>query len=166
MPFPARVRPVKIALALCLSRDAATVAVVRHLVTGALRDLAVDDEHIDDIVLALSEACSNVIRHSGVEDDYDVHVEIDGDRWWSQVSDAGRGPEDIPLESAGPDTLALGGRGLAIMRAVMDGVIVKPAPAGGTLVELVKCLRRGGPSAAPAGQATDRSALRLTVTGP
>lgn len=62
----------KIELALCLPRDVETVALVRDVSIDALARLGITPGCLEDVRLALSEACTNVIEHSGAEDEYEV----------------------------------------------------------------------------------------------
>jgi serine/threonine-protein kinase RsbW len=54
---------VQVELALSLPREQRSVPVVRHLVRAAMRTLGVDADWINDVEVALSEACTNVLRH-------------------------------------------------------------------------------------------------------
>lgn len=56
--------------AVCLPREADTVAVMRRVATDALATLGVTAACVDDIRVALSEACTNVVQHASPGDDY------------------------------------------------------------------------------------------------
>lgn len=133
--------PVTMTLGLELPGEPSTVALVRHVIEVALRDLGVDEDVLADVVLALSEACANVIWHSGDQEGYAVRVEVDDGRCVVQVTDRGRGPGRAMSEHDVPHPLAVRGRGLSMMRAVMDSVVVEAPPSGGTSVQLVRTLR-------------------------
>lgn len=147
----------KIEIALCLPRDASSVAVVRDVALGALSKLGVAGEDIDDIRLALSEACTNVIEHSDSRDEYEVRLEVQGDRCEIRVVDAGSGLDFAALDQSMPDPASARGRGLAIIRAVTDTAEFSSQPETGTMVHLVKRLRFGpggpGPSSGGTGAA-------------
>jgi len=132
---------VKVELALCLPRDAKSVAIVREVATDALKDLAVSAESIDDIRLALSEACTNVILHSGTDDEYEVRLEVSGEVCEIRVIDAGRGLDYAKVRGEDPDPMSPRGRGLAIIRSLADTVEFQSAPEKGTMVHLVKRLQ-------------------------
>lgn len=134
-------RLVKLSLALCLPQDAGTVAVARQVAAGALRAFGADHEVVEELRLALSEACTNVVEHSRADDEYEVRIEIDDNSCEIRVIDAGRGFDYAALEEAAPGSLSPRGRGLAIMRAVVDAVDFESAPEEGTMVHLVKRLR-------------------------
>jgi hypothetical protein len=69
-------RGFKVTLSLQLPRDRLSVPVTRHLVSAALQEVGVITEDIDDVELALTEACANVIDHSGPGDIYEVAVTV------------------------------------------------------------------------------------------
>jgi serine/threonine-protein kinase RsbW len=135
----------RVVLTLRLPKDRSTVATVRHLAIAMLRDADADDEALDDVALAVSEICANVIQHSGVDDDYEVRLEIDGTCCALSVRDSGRGPTAVMHRLDRPHPLALRGRGLVIVRAAMDAVSVKTAPNGGTVVQAERGLRSRNP---------------------
>ena len=105
------------------------VAVVRH-VLGALSDaLALPPALAEDIRLAVSEACTNVVRHaySDGEGAIDVTVRSEGDALEVIVSDSGRGVAPSP-DTSGP------GLGLPLIAALTDSVrIERSATAGSRL---------------------------------
>jgi anti-sigma regulatory factor (Ser/Thr protein kinase) len=115
------------------------LAGARGEVRQCLRSRGLEAAVVDDAVLAVGEALSNAIEHSGPFDSASVDVTVRlGDDWLSiVVADHGVW-RDRPSR---PD----GGRGLGIMRAVMDDVRVEAGPEG-TRVHLRKhLLRRGSP---------------------
>jgi serine/threonine-protein kinase RsbW len=131
----------EISLSLRLPRDEASVPFVRHLCGDALRKLRVDDECVSDVEVAITEACTNVVKHSSGHDEYNVRICIDGRLCEISVSDAGVGFDHAahPAEFAHPS--AEGGRGISLMRALVDNVKFVSRPADGTIVHLVKTLR-------------------------
>jgi serine/threonine-protein kinase RsbW len=111
----------KLFFSLCLPPEGATVPVVRHLCGASLRNLGVEEDCVSDIELAVSEACSNVLKHAdGDEQQYEVTVKVDSRRARITVSDTG-GRFDVPGRGAMvPDGGAEGGRGLLLMRHLVD----------------------------------------------
>ena len=90
----------------------------------------------------MSEACTNVIRHSGSDDEYEVHLDITQDSCEIRVVDSGRGLDFAAVERGMPGPSSAGGRGLAIIRSVADSAEFGSEPEAGTMVRLVKRLRR------------------------
>jgi len=128
----------KVEVALCLPRDATTVGITRRVLTAALRELGVVEGCLEEIRLAVSEACSNVVEHSDDSDEYEVRVELENDQCEIRVIDAGRGFDADALQVAMPGPDAPRGRGLAIMQAVMDTTTFESHPESGSVVRLTK----------------------------
>ncbi|HEX4820913.1 MAG TPA: ATP-binding protein [Acidimicrobiales bacterium] len=136
----------KLDVAICLPQEAQTVALIRGAVTSTLSLFGVEDECVEDIRLALSEACTNVIEHAQAGDEYEVRVEVDDTQCQISVKNSGNGFDFAALDGQMPDGHSARGRGVAIMRAVMDQVRFSSEPRDGTIVHLVKQLdvRDGG----------------------
>ena len=135
----------KINFSLSLPRDSATVPVVRRICRDALDVLGVADECNSAIQVAVSEACTNVLKHvEGTQDEYEVEVSVDGSKCSISVIDTGNGfdhtsfPEG--LNGDGLSQTAEGGRGIFLMRAMVDKLEFTSAPENGTVVNLVKVL--------------------------
>ena len=101
-----------------LPTDAQSVPLVRGLLRQALSYLGVVEEGIQEIVLALTEACANVVQHAVDQEEYEVDVAIDDSLCVITVVDDGDG-FDVTTASAASPTLD-GGRGLILMRALVD----------------------------------------------
>ena len=99
---------------------ARSVPAVRELLRQALAVFRVSPAKVDEIVLALSEACANVLQHAGEHEEYVVDVDLDDQVCRISVVDHGEG-FDIVEASAEPlrDPLD-SGRGLVLMRALVD----------------------------------------------
>lgn len=130
----------KLNLALCLPRDGETVTLVRAVAMDALARFGVTSDCIDDIALALSEACSNVVRHADESDEYEVRLEVDLVRCAISVVDTGRGFDVGALSQAMPSPTSTAGRGVALMTALTDQIDFTSEPETGTIVHLVKSL--------------------------
>ena len=129
----------QLALSLALPRDEVTVPVARHIASKAMAELGVDRESVTDIEVALTEACTNVIKHSGPGDEYEVNFSLDQDRCVIRVLDRGRGFDSSSVIDQA-DLSAEGGRGVALMRALVDNVHFESRPQHGTTVHLEKVL--------------------------
>lgn len=94
----------------------------------------------DDIILATSEACANSVEHAYVAEVGDLLL---------RANRGGEGHVTVTVRDTGrwkvPSAPGDRGRGLGIMRSVMDEVRVS-SDAGGTTVTLVKRLERERPA--------------------
>ncbi len=129
----------EIKLTLALPRDQLSVPVVRRVLTGAMTTLGVQREVVDDILLALTEAVTNVLDHADDADAYEVSVGIDGDSCVLEVIDKGGGFDSSMQGLAEADNDSESGRGIQIMRALVDRVTFSQR-AMGTVVHLEKAI--------------------------
>ena len=129
----------EIDLGLNLPRDELSIPLVRHLCHRALDEIGVTDDCAADITVALTEACTNVLVHSGPSDNYAVRVTIDAERCILRIVDAGHG-FDAHTQAAGDAAApsAESGRGIQLMRALVDRVTFMSKPEDGTVVHLEK----------------------------
>jgi serine/threonine-protein kinase RsbW len=111
---------VDIAFAVRLPVDSSSVPFVRGLCRQALEHLRVERAVVDEITLALTEACANVIRHAGDHAAYEVQVAIDDALCRMSVFDDGTGFDPGALPQDRGDSPLDGGRGLLLMQALVD----------------------------------------------
>jgi serine/threonine-protein kinase RsbW len=141
---------------LVFEREVLSIPVMRRVLGDTLRGIGLNEESVTDILLAATEACTNVVLHAGHSAAaYTVAATVDDAACRVEVTDAGRGcgapraarrrsrrsggalseREREPHDHAG---LAESGRGFAIMSACVDEVTLRSAPGQGTLVVLDK----------------------------
>ncbi|WP_129841406.1 ATP-binding protein [Streptomyces sp. RFCAC02] len=131
-----------------LRREAASVPLARRLLVGAMEAAGVDPEIVHEVSVALSEACSNAVRHGGERAGvYRVTASIHGDVCRIEVTDSGPGfppggwlpPVAAPPAARDP---APGGRGLGLIEALCDRVRFGNQPgSGGAVVTFDKVLK-------------------------
>lgn len=126
-------------MGLSLPRDARAIGVARHISRETLRELGVEDNCVSDIEVALTEACTNVLDHSGNGDEYDVEFTLTEHDCVIRVIDSGSG-FDIEAPRVPPDEVSESGRGIALMQALVDRVRFESRPEDGTVVHLEKSL--------------------------
>jgi serine/threonine-protein kinase RsbW len=117
------------------------VAVIRHLLGAFAEALRMPPAVVDDMRLAVTEACTNVVRHAYREDEtgpIELVIKPHGDRLEMIISDRGRGPGPSP-DVAGP------GLGLPLIAALADSVDMQHAPGRGSRLAMsfVRPARRG-----------------------
>jgi serine/threonine-protein kinase RsbW len=132
--------PLELNLSLCLPTDELSVPVVRHICAYALDEVGVHETCQSDISLALTEACTNVLDHATQDGEaYEVHISIDDERCTIRVKDAGIGFDVDAREGARElDVTAESGRGLDLIRALVDRVKFISKPEEGVIVHLEK----------------------------
>jgi serine/threonine-protein kinase RsbW len=131
---------VEIRYTLRLPRDVVTVPLVRTICRDAMNRLGVTADCQGDVALALTEACANVVQHAGGRNDYEVLVEFTGGDCHIRVVDNGAG---IDLTDSGRTEMILdddSGRGIVLMRLLVDQIAFESRPEDGTIVHLQKRL--------------------------
>jgi serine/threonine-protein kinase RsbW len=98
------------------------ITLVRLALSGLARLRSLDEETVGDLKLAVTEACSNSVRHgygNGQEGIVQISYELHPDRLVVEVADDGPGFDpDRPLEQG--ENLSEGGLGIAIIKSVAD----------------------------------------------
>jgi serine/threonine-protein kinase RsbW len=130
----------ELSLALTLPRDEQTVPVARHVVRNAMDQAGVEATCVYDLELALSEACTNVLLHSGPGDQYVVRLDLEDRLGVIRVIDVGHGFDSAGLQAEGSLPEAERGRGLGLMQALVDRVDFTSRSEAGTIVTLEKVL--------------------------
>ncbi|HYD10956.1 MAG TPA: ATP-binding protein [Acidimicrobiales bacterium] len=128
-----------------LPAQPAFVGVARSVVAAVAGSIdGIDDDRLEDLRVAVSEACTNAVASEGGDDArVIVRCTLREERFEVVIEDTGTGLDPASL----PDTDA-GGWGLQLIEALVDGVTFRAASSGGggTAVELVMQLE-----ATPAG---------------
>jgi len=127
------------------------LALCRLVLSGLCRLGPVDDETLADLKLAVTEACSNSVRHAYGEDGsglVSVRYELGADSLAIEVCDAGRGFRfDRPVPELAPrpdEELREDEMGLAIIHTLVDELDISAGPDGrGTRISFVKYLGSG-----------------------
>jgi serine/threonine-protein kinase RsbW len=121
-----------------LPRETLSIPVIRRVLGDTLRGLGVSEGCIGDILVATSEACTNVVQHVDTAARYEVTASIDNDHCVLKVVDRGQGFESDSRPAVTPDSES--GRGIKIMKALVDDVVFDSRPEAGTIVYLQKTL--------------------------
>jgi PAS domain S-box-containing protein len=110
-----------------------------------LTEVGAEEDEVQDIVMAVNEACQNAIEHAyGLSlEPFQVVLEREGEAVVVTVRDRG-GWRDTRSDDRG--------RGLPLMRALMDVVDIEQRPSGSTVV-LRRALRAADTPARPSGAA-------------
>jgi len=114
-------------------------ALIARLVVAQVSQAAgFGPEDVYDLKLAVTEAVTNVIRHAAV-DSFEIEYRVSPEVVEITVMDAGGGfeAEESPHEP-GHD----GGFGLAVIRSLVDEVVLDSASGGGTRLKMIR--RAGG----------------------
>ena len=129
---------------LTIPAKAEFIGLGRLALTGLARAYGrtLSDEELADLKLALTEACTNSVRHAydDGEGSVEIQYELHPDKLVVVVADDGDGFELTPLAPAVGEDLVEGGLGIAIIRALADELEISGREQGGSRLRFVKRL--------------------------
>ncbi len=117
------------------------VALIRLATAAVANRLKFSIEDIEDVKLAVAEACTAVIQHDGHGEFIEVTCEVSADALYLRVHDAGRQvPHTDASRSMDFDEARVAGLGVFLIRTLMDEVSYDVHPELGTDLRMVKKL--------------------------
>jgi serine/threonine-protein kinase RsbW len=128
---------------LTIPAKAEYITLGRLALTAIARVRPLSDETLSDLKLALTEACTNSVRHAyeeGRGGTVEIVYQLEPDRLVVEVADDGEGFEPSLLDESTNGELSEGGLGIAIIRAVSDEVEIGARESGGSRLRFVKFL--------------------------
>ncbi len=137
-------QPVNEYVKLDIPAKAEYVVLGRLALAGLMKSSGFSEDAVADLKLALTEACSNSVRHAYGEVDGQVHLvfTMHDDRVVIEICDDGAGFDvsqvDCPECSGVSGLRTDGGMGISIIRAVVDGFALHNLADGGTSLVLTK----------------------------
>lgn len=118
---------------------------LRVVITEATGILGLDEELNNQIVLAVTEACANIIRHcygGSPGERIDVTLRFGGDRFEVRIDDYGEFVDPSCMKGRELEDVKPGGLGLHFINSVMDDVAYRKNDWGGTTLTMVKRIER------------------------
>jgi serine/threonine-protein kinase RsbW len=130
---------------LTIPAKAEYITLVRLALSGLSQSRQLSDETLGDLKLAVTEACSNSVRHAyrdGHPGSVEVVYEVHSDRLVIEVSDDGQGFAVAERHGAQDAALTEGGLGIAIIRELADELEFGPGTGGqGSRLRFVKFIQ-------------------------
>src|SRR5919202_3963700 len=126
-------------ISLTLPSSPEYVLLARLVVTQVGRMAGFGPEDVYDLKLAVTEAATNVIRHAAVEN-YEIEYRVLPRAVEITVIDTGGGFNVADLTRA-PD--GQGGFGLALIRALVDELVLDSTEGGGTRLKMIRHTSEG-----------------------
>jgi len=116
------------------------VALARLSVAAVASRLSFSIDEIEDIKLAVAEACTNAIQHAHGSPFIEIKCEAVANVLRLSIRDFGPGthPDRLPE----PDDERIGGLGVFLIRSLMDEVEYQAHPDQGTLLVMIKRLAK------------------------
>jgi serine/threonine-protein kinase RsbW len=131
----------RVQLALSLPREEISVPLTRHVVSAALLTAGVEPACVHEVEVALSEACTNAVKHAVEGVSYEVMVGISDEQVAIDVIDSGSGFGQRDVSPDGQDHWAENGRGVKLINALSDLAIFDSVDGEGGSVHLTMGLR-------------------------
>jgi serine/threonine-protein kinase RsbW len=131
------------AIRLTIPAKAEYITLGRLALTGLSRLRELPQETLADLKLALTEACTNCVRHAypGREGLVEIIYDLQPDRLVIEVADEGEGFETTGELVRTDEGLVEGGLGISIIRSVADELEIGARPDGrGSRLRFVKIL--------------------------
>jgi serine/threonine-protein kinase RsbW len=121
---------------------------IRDFVSVSARDAGIPEVTVENIILAVDEACTNIIKHAyklSPEGELIIKIDYDEEKFTVMIIDYGKSfePERVPL----PDLQKyyrehrVGGLGMYLMKSLMDDVTYTSIPGKYNQVLLSKNIR-------------------------
>jgi len=126
--------------------DAKLLGFARSFVENVGRYYGIDDGSLESLVLAVHEAVQNIVRHAHSGRD-GARIELRGRRLESgaievQLIDQGQPFDIASVPHLDPGEVRLGGRGVFLIRRLVDEVYCEPCKPSGNVLRLVKYPRK------------------------
>lgn len=113
-------------------------AIVRLQAEAIARRVSFSEEEIYDIIMAVGEVCDNAIEHGVSEMGVDVQYLITSTEFRVEVQDYGEGFDPAGRGLAPPDLFSESGRGIFLMKNLMDRVEIDSQVGRGTRIVMAK----------------------------
>jgi len=121
---------------------------IRDFISGSARNAGIPEVTVENIILAVDEACTNIIKHAyklSPEGEIIIKIDYDEEKFTVMIIDYGKSfePERVPL----PDLQKyyrehrVGGLGMYLMKSLMDDVTYTSIPGKYNQVLLSKNIR-------------------------
>jgi serine/threonine-protein kinase RsbW len=137
---------------LTIPSDLQLLGLVRAFIEAVCRAGGLEQAVIDGIVVATHEAASNAIRHAHRGKPHaqlQIHAFLNAEAIEIQILDEGKPFDLASVPNLDPSEVRLGGRGIFLMRALMDELSCRPRDTQGNAVRMVKRCDRKSALAGP-----------------
>ena len=122
-----------------ISSNPEYVGIIRLTTSGIANKVGFCLEDIEDLKVAISEACTNAIKHS-LDDRFIIIFNILENGLTIEIIDEGQGYDISSVSQPSLDNLQESGMGLFIIQSLMDEVKVESKEGIGTSIKMTKYL--------------------------
>lgn len=127
-----------------IKSDSRNLKEIRSFIRKVAEEYGFEKAKIDEIVLAVDEACTNIIRHSYKGDptkNIIITIEQEKNKLIITLRDFGEKPNLDKIYTPPSEKLRKGGFGVIFIKEMMDEVTYDISPEKGTILRLVKYKR-------------------------
>ena len=122
-----------------ISANPEYVSIIRLTTSGIANKVGFCLDDIEDLKVAISEACTNAIKHS-LEDRFTIIYTMIEKGLTIEIIDNGKGYNTKEVSEPDLDNLKESGMGLFIIESLMDDVNVESTEGKGTSIKMTKYL--------------------------
>ena len=122
-----------------ISANPEYVSIIRLTTSGIANKVGFCIDDIEDLKVAISEACTNAIKHS-LEERFTIIYTMIENGLTIEIIDNGRGYDIKEVSEPDLDNLKESGMGLFIIQSLMDEVKVESKEGIGTSIKMTKYL--------------------------
>lgn len=130
-------------VSLTLPNSPEFVSVARLALSGVAGRMGFNVDDIEDLKVAVSEACTNALKHGSQNQDekYYVHYTIEKEKLIIEVCDNGKGIDIEKIKTPDLDHPKESGLGLYIIQTLMDEVEITNRENNGASIRMIKNMR-------------------------
>lgn len=122
-----------------ISSNPEYVGIIRLTTSGIANKIGFSIEDIEDLKVAISEACTNAIKHS-LDDVFTITYKMLENGLTIEIKDEGQGYDIKSVSEPDIENLQESGMGLFIIESLMDDVTIESQEGKGTTITITKYL--------------------------
>ena len=122
-----------------ITANPAYVSIIRLTTSGIANKVGFCMDEIEDLKVAVSEACTNAIKHSS-DDRFTIIYTMIENGLTIEIIDNGNGYDTSSINEPDIENLKESGMGLFIIEALMDEVSIESQEGKGTSIKMTKYL--------------------------
>ena len=122
-----------------ITANPAYVSIIRLTTSGIANKVGFCMDDIEDLKVAVSEACTNAIKHSS-DDRFTIIYTMIENGLTIEIIDNGNGYDTSSINEPNIENLKESGMGLFIIEALMDEVSIESQEGKGTSIKMTKYL--------------------------
>lgn len=127
-------------ISLSLPSKSEYVSIARLTASVIANNMGFDFDDIEDIKVAVGEACNNAVLHGKENSCFDLSFNVEDESFVIEVRDSGNGFDYEDYHAPDLENPKENGLGIFIMKSLMDEVNIDSTVGEGTVIKLIKNL--------------------------